>query len=498
MSKLEYYLNIQNNIMLSFRLRKTAQYLEKEESLYLLLKYPFKVIILDLRWKHVMDLLGERRFIRFEDIANLMDHNNPGRVEFFLNGLVRKGFLESRGYPDLFEYSSVSVIIPVRNRPEAISDCLKSLDKVEYPAEKLEIIVVDDASDDNTPNIVSEFKVRLFRLREHKQASFCRNLGAYNAQGEILAFLDSDCLADPSWLKEIVPVFNHPENSVAGGLVDSFYSEKGLDCYEKVKSSLNMGDWPKNSMDGDRFFYVPSCNLLVRKEIFLQLGGFNEDMHVGEDVDLCWRIVDQGGSVEYRPSGKIFHKHRNRVDAFCARRFDYGTSEPMLQFYHPNRIKNIIIPVPSSLFWIVLILGLWTGLFPLLIVCPIVLLCDSISKYTMLRQKGIPIHISHIILSTFRVYGSILYHLCAFVSRYYLFWVIPFLFLYPIISAWICCAHILVSTVEYMIKKPRLNFFRFLLFFSLEQLFYQLGVWYGCMKNRFFGPVNPRILRKPP
>ena len=70
------------------------------------------------------------------------------------------------------------------------------------------------------------------------------------------------------------------------------------------------------------------CNLLVRKEVFMKLGGFQEDLHVGEDVDLCWRMQDSGYDLEYGPIGKIYHRHRNTVQAFCRRRFDYGTSEP--------------------------------------------------------------------------------------------------------------------------------------------------------------------------
>lgn len=120
------------------------------------------------------------------------------------------------------------MIVPVRNRPEDIQACLDSLTVLDYPAEKLEIIVVDDASEDNTPEVVEQYPdVRLLRMTRHRQASLCRNRAAEIARGEILAFIDSDCLADPAWLKELVPAFLDPSLGALGGLVDAAWEEKG-------------------------------------------------------------------------------------------------------------------------------------------------------------------------------------------------------------------------------------------------------------------------------
>jgi mycofactocin system glycosyltransferase len=482
---------------LAYRLRDSVQYRERNGSPVLALNFPLKLIVLHVFWRPVFESHLSGKFIAIEDILSRVNHADPKETEIFLNGLVRKGFLEQEGFPILAHYPYVSVIIPVRNRPEDITASLQSLSRLDYPAEKMEVIVIDDASDDNTPEVVSTFPVHLIPLKEQREASFCRNLAAKRAKGEILAFLDSDCVADPLWLKELIPAFSDPSNGAVGGLVDSSLHEKGLDRYEKVKSSLNMGSWSKSSREENHFFYLPSCNLLARTNIFLQLGGFREDMVVGEDVDFCWRLQDLGHHVEYRPVGRVYHKHRNKMRHFCARRFDYGTSEPLLQRLHAKRIKQFVFSLPGVIFWGLVLLSITSGGIPLSVLCGVILLTDSLIQFTRIHQKNIPIHFPRLLLATLRSYLAFFYHCSAFVSRYYLFWALLILMFAPLVSAIVLGMHLLTGIGEYFIKKPRLNFPLFLLYFTLDQLSYQLGVWWGCLKRFFFNPVNPRIVRKP-
>jgi len=482
------------NKPLAYRLRRSVRYHNRNGCPVLILHFPLKAIILDSFSSLIFEHLSTGDFIPFERIVSSVNDADPGRVEIFLNSLVRKGFLEQEGFLIPPEYPSVSIIIPVRNRPEEIGTCLESMSQIDYPPDKLEITVVDDASDDTTSEVVSRFPVRLISLKEHRQASFCRNLAAQRANGEILAFIDSDCLADPLWLRELVPAFKDPAVGAVGGLVDSYFREKGLDHYERVKSSLNMGPRFKSSIEGDLFLYAPSCNLLVRRAVFLKVGGFENDMHVGEDVDLCWRLQDEGYHVEYRPVGKVLHKHRNRLRPFCARRFDYGTSEPLLQRVHARRIKHLFFPPGVSLFWGLVVLSTILQSFTLLCLSGIIVLITSLGKFTKTRSRDLPIELPNLFLAVFRSYFAFFYHFCAFVSRYYLFWSIVIFPLMPLASVVIIAMHLLTGVVEYSIKKPRLNPLLFLFYFSLDQLFYQFGVWWGCLKYFYFRPVNPKIV----
>jgi mycofactocin system glycosyltransferase len=485
-----------NRKPLAYRLRDSVQYFQRNGSPILVLNFPLKLIVLHPSWRPIFESLAIGNCMAFEKILSRANHADPIAIEIFLNSLVRKGFLEQEGIQLLSDYPFVSVIIPVRNRPEEIAACLQSLSRLDYPVDKMEVIVVDDASDDNTPDVVSTFPVHLIPLKEHRQASFCRNLAAQRAQGEILAFLDSDSVADPLWLRELIPAFSDPSNGAVGGTIDSYYNKKGLDCYEKVKSSLNMGSWPKSSRELNHFFYLPSCNLLVLRALFLQLNGFRDDMHVGEDVDFCWRLQDQGQHVEYRPVGKVYHRHRNKMRHFCVRRFDYGTSEPLLQKFHAKRIKQFLFPLPALIFWGLVLLSIASGRIPLLGLCGIIFLTDSLIKFSRIRHKNIPIYFTRLLLATFRGYLAFFYHCCAFVSRYYLFWAPLIFIVVPLVSAIILCMHLLTGIGEYFIKKPRLSLPSFLLYFTLDQLSYQLGVWWGCLKRLCFSPVNPQIVIK--
>ena len=482
---------------LSYRLRENVRYFQDHGRPLFLLSYPLQAVRLHPAWIPVGERFSPGEFVPLSELSALLVEKAGDRLRLFLDDLVRKGFLDSCGVLPLSPVSMVSVIIPVHNRPDEIRSCLEALLRIDYPREKVEILVVDDASTDRTPEVVSGFPVTLIRLSKNKQAPFCRNLGARRASGEILAFIDSDCLPSPSWLKELVPVFIDRTVVAVGGKVDSYYDWKGLDRYEQVMSSLNRGDGPRRSTEKEPFFYVPSCNLLVRKKVFLSVGGFREELTVGEDVDLCWRLQDQGNPVEYRPVGIVYHRHRNSLRAFCSRRFEYGTSEPWLQRRHSQRIKQLILSPPGFLFWILLCLALRFLSWPLLAGSGGVLLLDSGARFFKLGRKHLPLSFSKILAATFRSYLAVFYHWAAFFSRYYLFLALPFVFLLPAISLTLLGLHLLTSGVDYLIKKPRLNFFSFFWYFTLDQLSYQLGVWWGCLKNGCFRPVNPLLAASP-
>ena len=163
---------------------------------------------------------------------------------------------------------------------------------------------------------------------------------------------------------------------------------------------------------------------------------------------------------------------------------------------HAKRIKQLIFPPAGSLFWGLVVLSTVLECIPLLGLCGIIVLIDSLKKFSKIRRKDIPIKFSCMILAVLRSYLAFFYHCCAFVSRYYLFSFILILPLVPLASMIILGMHFLTGIVEYFIKKPSLNPLSFLFYFSFEQISYQLGVWWACLKEFIFSPVNPQIVRK--
>ncbi len=483
-----------------YRLRSSVQYkLLPDDQSVLILFYPLKVVYINHFWKPILNCFTLNEYLPLEKIAGKLPGIGIQRVEFFLNELVRKGFFEIRGFPCIKDKDLpfVSVIIPVRNRPKDISACLKSIQELDYPKDKTQIIVVDDASEDKTPEAVRNFSnVKLISLRDHSQVSFCRNRAVRAAKGEILAFIDSDCLAGSSWLRELVPAFRDESLGAVGGLVDSYFNEKSLDQYEKVKSALKIGSWFKRSMEREKFFYVPTCNFLVRRKLFLKLNGFKEELHVGEDVDFCWRLQDSKAVLEYRPVGRVFHKHRNNTLPFCSRRFDYGTSEPMLLNLHPDRVKKLFLPPHELFFWMFIALSLVFKSTLFLLPSAGIFVSDIVNRQTKLYDRRLPITFLAISNAVARSYLSFLYHVTSFISRYYLIPGLVFWPLFPKFSGVIFCMHLVAGVAEYFIKKTRMNPILFLFYFSLEQVSYQAGVLWGCFKYGNAKPFLPGIIHR--
>ncbi|MCA1795221.1 MAG: glycosyltransferase [Desulfobacteraceae bacterium] len=227
----------------------------------LILSYPLKVIYIDRFWEPLLNCFTSYDYLFLDHIAQTCPEISIRQIEFFLNDLTRKGFFKLRGFSFMEDddLPFVSIIIPVRNRPKDISACLTSLEQLDYPKQKKEVIVVDDASDDNTSETVRNFpEAELIALTENSQASFCRNRAARTAKGDLLAFIDSDCTADPSWLRELVPAFQDETLGAMGGLVDSYYNKNNLDQYETAKSALKIGSGLSQTQEQSGFLLFPA------------------------------------------------------------------------------------------------------------------------------------------------------------------------------------------------------------------------------------------------
>ena len=110
----------------------------------------------------------------------------------------------------------VSVIVPVYNGARTIASCLESLLVQDYPHENYEIIVIENGSSDDTTSIVEKYPIRLFHC-ERKGPAFARNFGVQRSQADIVAFTDSDCIADPQWLSKLLEAYKDDRILGAGG-----------------------------------------------------------------------------------------------------------------------------------------------------------------------------------------------------------------------------------------------------------------------------------------
>lgn len=404
----------------------------------------------------------------------------------FLDALCQAQILEWKPPQDKYE-PFVSIVIPVYNRSHDLRCCLESLNALDYPPSKLEVIVVDDASTDKSTSVAKEFNAKVIVQKYNQGQSAARNRGVKEACGEIVAFIDSDCIADPHWLKELVPYFQDQRYALVGGYVDSYYQNSMLDRYESVKSALNMGKEKVVGAGNNAVFYVPTCNVLIRKDLYLKIGGLDENMRVGEDVDLCWRLMKSGNRLIYLPKGKVEHKHRNQFLSCFKRRFDYGTSEPILYAKYPETRKRFPWQTLGLVFFLLFLMGLVFHSFIFFVLALVLLFFEAYYKMRRMEKEfKTKLPYKAILWGSLRSHFLFSYYLTNHITRYYL---IP-LMLLPFISIKMIPLVLAISffppLVEFFQKKPLLNLPMFIFYFLMEQIFYQAGVFWGCIKQKSF------------
>ena len=181
------------------------------------------------------------------DYLSGRDDRQAGPLLSLLDKLCRLRLLEWGPAPGFAPL--VSIIIPVYNRAGEIRECLESLLALSYPEDRLEIIVVDDGSTDHLQEEVGRYPVRLLGYPDNRGKPRPGTWGWQQARGEIIAFIDSDCVAEPHWLSELMPYFQDPRVALVGGYVAAYFRETWLDRYEAAASPLNMGDAPGHRRD---------------------------------------------------------------------------------------------------------------------------------------------------------------------------------------------------------------------------------------------------------
>jgi mycofactocin system glycosyltransferase len=393
---------------------------------------------------------------------------------------------------------SVTVIVPVLDRAEELWECLAALASVDYPSDRLEVVVVDDGSEDGgaVARAAARYGARLLTNERNRGPSFSRNRAASVSTAEILAFVDSDCVPERSWLSDLVPYFSWDRVAAVGGRTVGCYTHSLLDRYEEVFSPLDMGRHFAVKGKGADTFYVPTCNLLVRRSAYAEAGGLREDLRVGEDVDLCWRLRSTGFYVLYAPEGIVRHKHRDRLAVALRRRAQYGTSEATLYRLHHDKRKRFPL-APAALATVALVSAALVFREPRLL--PLSLgpgLCDGMRRMSRLRRQGIDLPADVVWSSTLRGHLSTLYFIYFHLTRYYLGPLTVGGAVAPGLWALEAGAVLYSAAVDYSTRRPRLPFPIFLAYYVAEHAAYQAGAIAGCLRSRSFRSYLPVFERR--
>jgi GT2 family glycosyltransferase len=226
---------------------------------------------------------------------------------------------------------SFSVIVCTYNGARTLEDCLSGVAQLEYP--DYEVIVVSDGSTDASAEIARRYGVRLAETANQGLAC-ARNLGLSLAQGELIAYLDDDARPDPHWLTYLADHFQTQDDAGVGG-PNVPVAEDGAVAH----GVANAPGGPTHVLLDDRHAeHIPGCNMAFRRQALEEVGGFDPRFHAaGDDVDLCWRVLDRGWTLGFCPGAVVWHHRRDTVRGYVRQQHGYGRAEAMLERKWPEK-----------------------------------------------------------------------------------------------------------------------------------------------------------------
>ena len=241
-----------------------------------------------------------------------------------------------RDLRDLREtWPRLSVVVCAYNEERLLEECLSSLDRLDYP--NLDVIVCDDGSTDRTLEIARRYPFRVLDL-PHGGLSAARNAGAEAATGEYVAYLDADAHCHPEWPYHLVLSMEDDGVVATGG---PNLPVPGVGFVERAVA-VSPGGPVEVLVSDNRAEHVPGCNMTFRRDALLAVGGFDVSFtSAGDDVDVCWKLLDRGGQIAFAPAAQVRHHRRSTVKGYLKQQRNYGRSERMVASRHAHRFNRL-------------------------------------------------------------------------------------------------------------------------------------------------------------
>ena len=229
-------------------------------------------------------------------------------------------------------YQFYSVIVPSFNRKDEISELLASFVTLNFDSSRIEIIIADDGSQDDTAKVVKDYQTKLpFPVRFHSQQNqgpgAARNMGMQHARGDFYIFIDSDCTVPADWLTNIDRALNQDRAEAFGGR-DSFRADfpdllKAINY--SMTSFITTGGLRGRKGKKLAKFYPRSFNMGLSKKLFEQIGEFGALRH-GQDIEYSHRMIKSGAKIIYVDNAIVYHKRRTSIKKFFRQVFNWGVA----------------------------------------------------------------------------------------------------------------------------------------------------------------------------
>ncbi|MDT5093641.1 MAG: mycofactocin glycosyltransferase [Mycobacterium sp.] len=388
-------------------------------------------------------------------------------------------------------HRDVTVVIPVRDNVFGLRRVLSTL-------RGLRVVVVDDGS--AVPVRQHEFEsarcqVEVIRHARSKGPAAARNTGLAACNTDYVAFLDSDVVPRRGWLEALLGHFADPAVAlVAPRIVGLSHSDNMIARYEAVRSSLDLGRREAPVVPYGPVSYVPSAAIICRRSAMAAAGGFDETLRSGEDVDLCWRLVESGARLRYEPIALVAHDHRVGMRTWLARKVFYGQSAAPLSVRHPDKTAPLVISGWTLLLWLLMAMGSGLGYLASIV----------IAAFTARRiantLNGVESKPKDVAELAARGMGSAALQLASAVCRHY--WPIALIaaILFRRFRHIVLIAAVIDGVADWVsrhknvdVETKQLGIVPYLVLKRLDDLAYGAGMWTGMVQERHPGPLKPQI-----
>jgi GT2 family glycosyltransferase len=242
----------------------------------------------------------------------------------------------------------ISVVVPTYDRPRELRRCLDGLVALDYPKDSYEVIVVDDGGRERAEPLVMSMSDRLdvtVIRQENGGPSAARNAGAAVARGELLAFLDDDCVAAPDWLRRLADRHVQDPDAALGGTIRADLVASPLATVTQLISAAASA---RHHSDPSNARQVTTGNMAVPARAFGAVGGFSVDFRTSEDRDFCDRWTASGRRIRFVRDAVVYHNPNLTLGRFVRRHFAYGRGAWRFHKEHADRSGERVQIQPSS------------------------------------------------------------------------------------------------------------------------------------------------------
>ncbi len=275
-----------------------------------------------------------------------------------------------------------SIIIPVFNRPDEVDELLESL--CQQTVKDFEVLIIEDGSVKPCKDVCDKYANVLdlhYYAKENSGPGQSRNYGAERSNGEYVIILDSDVVLPVGYLQAVEDELKQKPCEAFGGpdsAHPSFTPVQKAISYS-MTSFFTTGGIRGGKAKLDKF-YPRSFNMGIRRDVYLQLGGFSK-MRFGEDIDFSYRIVEAGYMPRLFPEAWVWHKRRTDFRKFFRQVYNSGIARINLEKRHPGTMKLVhLLPTVFTLGVIgLLIISLFWPLacVPIILYSAIILIDSS-------------------------------------------------------------------------------------------------------------------------